>query len=112
MDSEIKAVETIADEKKEAALDTLYPKPENPSTGKAEEVPASVGGDSEKTLSLTLSTIRASLAERIEKINRATTKDGSAAGVGNHGTRLMAMWKNLDKEIDNFANFLAKEGHE
>lgn len=115
MDSETLAVEVAAEAKTEAALDNLFPKPqeqESPSGDKVEEAPVLVGADSEKTLSLTLSTIRASLAERVEQINKSTTKDGSAAGVGNHGTRLINAWKVLDAEIDRFATFLAKEGHE
>ena len=117
MDSEVKAVEVS--DKKEAALDTLFPKPEASSgSTPVEALPlAGVGTGSceaaEQPLSSQINTLRAVLAERVEKLNIANVKDGSRSDVAAvHGTRLIQRFNVLDEELESFANFLAKEGHE
>jgi len=119
MDSELNTTPeeaTTVAEKQEKELDNLYPKSEGgaSSGAKAVEAPPSHGAvcEQEPKLSELLSTLRDKLHIRVQKLNKETTKDGSKAGVGNHGTRLVNAHKILDTEIERFQNFLKKEGHE
>lgn len=113
-----KAVETAVVEKQEAALDNLFPKSE----GAPSEVeqPAVLAGvetkdcqTKEPSLIEQIASIRASLSERVKKLNVTNTKDGSRSDVAAvHGTRLIQRFNVVDGELKSFAEFLAKEGHE
>lgn len=105
--------EEIKEEKQEAALDTLYPKPAASASAPAEvpEAPPVVSNARAKITDL-IQSLRSILMPSCAEYNKVRSDDGSKAGVHIENTRLMMLARDLDQNLESFGKFLKAEGLE
>lgn len=112
----IEEVDETKQERQEAALDTLYPKPpaSTPAPAEVLDSPGESTGSAERNSTLTelIEAVKVAISSRVNRLNADNTKDGSQPGVNLHGTRLHQAANVVLAEMDNFVLFLKKEGLE